>query len=101
MLATGETHSVREFVELAFADVGTHASTGAARASTRSGYRRQDRQRCLVEVDPRYFRPTEVDLLLGDADARRATKLGWRHKTTFASLVAEMVDERPRGMAGA
>ena len=44
----------------------------------------------LVEVDPRYFRPTEVDALLGDPSKARA-KLGWRHKTSFDTLVAEMV----------
>jgi GDPmannose 4,6-dehydratase len=45
----------------------------------------------LVEVDPRYFRPTEVDVLLGDPGKARQ-RLGWRHKTSFADLVAEMVD---------
>jgi GDPmannose 4,6-dehydratase len=45
----------------------------------------------LVEVDPRYFRPTEVDSLLGDASKARA-KLGWRHRTTFATLVTDMVE---------
>jgi GDPmannose 4,6-dehydratase len=45
----------------------------------------------LVEVDPRYFRPTEVDSLVGDPSKARA-KLGWRHKTSFGTLVAEMVE---------
>jgi GDPmannose 4,6-dehydratase len=89
VLATGESHSVREFVEKAFARVsreivwrgsgvdekGVDRSTGAV----------------LVEVDPRYFRPTEVDSLLGDPSKARA-KLGWRHKTSFDQLVADMVD---------
>jgi GDPmannose 4,6-dehydratase len=44
----------------------------------------------LVEIDPRYFRPTEVDTLVGDASKARA-KLGWRHKTSFDTLVADMV----------
>jgi GDPmannose 4,6-dehydratase len=46
--------------------------------------------RILVEVDPRYFRPTEVDLLVGDSTKARE-KLGWRHKVSFDALVAEMV----------
>jgi len=89
VLATGEAHSVREFVELAFActnrqilwrgsgvdEVGIDARTGTE----------------LVRVDPRYFRPTEVDLLQGDPSKARAT-LGWRHRTAFPDLVREMVE---------
>lgn len=88
VLATGETHSVREFVELAFKQVGHtiewHGNgIDEVGIDTRTGAD-------LVRVDPRYFRPTEVDLLLGDP--RKAhQKLGWRHKTTFKELVAEMV----------
>jgi GDPmannose 4,6-dehydratase len=88
VLATGEMHSVREFVERAFAEVdiriawqgkgvdekGIDAATG----------------RVLVRIDPRYFRPTEVDLLIGDPSKARS-KLGWRHTVSFATLVAEMV----------
>jgi len=88
VLSTGETHSVREFVELAFAEVGRtiewqgdgveergiDANTGEA----------------LVEIDPRYFRPTEVDLLLGDP-GKAHQLLGWQHRTPFRELVAEMV----------
>lgn len=88
VLATGEMHSVREFVELAFAEVGRRiewlgsgvdevgvdAATGGV----------------LVRVDPRYFRLAEVDLLLGDP-AKARTKLGWTHTTTFPELVREMV----------
>ena len=87
VLATGETHSVREFVDLAFCR-GRHAITGRGpasrkRASTRDG-------RVLVEVDPRFFRPAEVDLLFGDATKARE-KLGWEPKEKFADLVKEMV----------
>ncbi len=88
VLATGETHSVREFVELAFAEVGVKiAWTGAGvdekGVDAASG-------RALVEIDPRYFRPTEVDLLLGDpAKAKRV--LGWSHTTSFHDLVKDMV----------
>ena len=72
VVATGEMHSVREFVEAAFAAVG-----------------RDWREH--VEIDPRYFRPTEVDELCGDA-SKAAEKLGWRPQTTFAELVRVMVE---------
>jgi GDPmannose 4,6-dehydratase len=89
VLATGEAHSVREFVELAFActdrqilwrgrgvdEVGIDARSGKE----------------LVRVDPRYFRPTDVDLLQGDP-AKAHARLGWRHRTSFAELVREMVE---------
>jgi GDPmannose 4,6-dehydratase len=89
VLATGETHSVREFVERAFACTGRHIlwrGRGVDEVGTcaRSG-------RELVCVDPRYFRPTEVDLLQGDAAKARA-RLGWRHRTKFPELVREMVE---------
>ncbi|CAN7381687.1 GDP-mannose 4,6-dehydratase [Mesorhizobium amorphae] len=88
VLATGEMHSVREFVELAFAEtgrtihwqgqgvdeVGMDAGSGAVR----------------VRIDPRYFRPTEVEMLVGDASKARA-RLGWSHTIGFKELVAEMV----------
>jgi GDPmannose 4,6-dehydratase len=88
VLATGETHSVREFVERAFAHIGiTIAWDGSG-----IGEKGRDRAsgRILVEVDPRYFRPTEVDLLLGDP-TKAQSKLGWRHQVPFDALVAEMV----------
>ncbi|WP_029008370.1 GDP-mannose 4,6-dehydratase [Azospirillum halopraeferens] len=89
VLATGETHSVREFVELAFARTGrtlvwTGTGTAEKGVDGASGA-------VLVEIDPRYFRPAEVDLLLGDATKAR-TRLGWHHRTTFHDLVHEMVD---------
>ncbi len=88
VLATGEAHTVREFAEAAFAEIGVSlawrgegrdevgfdAATGAER----------------VRVDPRYFRPTEVDALLGDASKARAA-FGWTPQTGFRALVAEMV----------
>ena len=88
VLATGETHAVRELVELAFAETGVaiawrgqgidetgiDAATGVVR----------------VAVDPRYFRPTEVDHLIGDP-SKAHNRLGWRHETGFEALVAEMV----------
>ena len=89
VLATGETHSVREFVELAFAHVGRTIewrSQGIEErgVDTKSGT-------TLVMIDPRYFRPTEVDLLLGDPTKAR-TRLGWSHRISFPQLVAEMVE---------
>ncbi|MCW5713906.1 MAG: GDP-mannose 4,6-dehydratase [Bauldia sp.] len=88
VLATGETHSVREFVERGFAETGRiiswkGAGDGETGCCSRTG-------EVLVRVDPRYFRPTEVDVLLGDATKARKV-LGWRHRTAFADLVKEMV----------
>lgn len=88
VLATGETHSVREFVELAFAEVGRRivwSGEGADEAGVDA-----ESGKILVKIDPRYFRPTEVDLLLGDS-SKAKRKLGWTHTTTFSQLVAEMV----------
>ena len=88
VLATGETHTVREFVEKAFAEIGTEIVWQGKGVEERGSCRKSGR--VLVEVDPEYFRPTEVDLLLGDPTKARE-KLGWTHKTTFEQLVAEMV----------
>jgi GDPmannose 4,6-dehydratase len=88
VLATGEMHSVREFVEMAFSVVGRRLNW------TGSGENEQGRDastgEILVEVDPRYFRPTEVDQLLGDA-TKANSKLGWMSRTSFPDLVREMV----------
>jgi GDPmannose 4,6-dehydratase len=88
VLATGETHAVRELIEMAFAVVGRRIiwlGTGVDEqgVDARTG-------QPLVLVDPRYFRPTEVELLTGDPMKARA-KLGWSHKTSFEELVTEMV----------
>jgi GDPmannose 4,6-dehydratase len=72
VIATNETHSVREFLEVAFAHVGL------------------DWQK-HVEIDPNYFRPAEVDILIGDYSKARQ-KLGWEPKTTFKALAELMVD---------
>ena len=88
VLATGETHSVREFVELAFAEVGLPIAwegTGVDEVG-----RNADTGDVLVRIDPRYFRPTEVELLIGDP-TKAHQKLGWKHTTTFPELVSEMV----------
>jgi GDPmannose 4,6-dehydratase len=88
VLATGETHSVREFVEAAFAEVDCIIEW-KGRGIEETGFDRRS-GKVLVRVDPAYFRPTEVDLLIGDASKARRI-LGWKPKTTFAQLVKEMV----------
>jgi GDPmannose 4,6-dehydratase len=88
VLATGEAHTVREFIERAFAHVG-RTITWRGQDVEEVGVD-QKTGTVLVEVDPRYFRPTEVELLLGNP-AKAKAKLGWEHKTTFAELVQEMV----------
>ena len=90
VLATGETHSVREFVENAFAEVG-RAIEWQGKGVDETGVDAKSGD-VLVRIDKRYFRPTEVDLLIGDPSKAR-NKLGWEHKTSFADLVSEMVRE--------
>ncbi|MCB2113846.1 MAG: GDP-mannose 4,6-dehydratase [Parvularculaceae bacterium] len=88
VLGTGETHSVREFVEKAFAIVGMRIKwSGAGVDETGAD---EETGRTIIRIDPRYFRPTEVDLLLSDPQKANDV-LGWRHTTTFDALVAEMV----------
>jgi GDPmannose 4,6-dehydratase len=89
VLATGETHSVREFVEKAFAHIG-RAIRWEGSGIDEKGYDNAA-NKVLVEIDPRYFRPTEVDLLRGNPIKAR-TELGWRHRVTFDELVKEMVE---------
>lgn len=88
VLATGETHEVREFVELAFAEVGIPLKWEGEGVNEKGI--RTDTGEVVVEVDPRYFRPTEVDILLGDATKAR-TKLGWKPKHTLQDLVKDMI----------
>jgi GDPmannose 4,6-dehydratase len=95
VLATGEGHTVREFVERAFAQINRDivwSGSGADEigTDTKSG-------QVLVRVDPRYFRPTEVERLLGDA-GKALAKLGWRHTIGFDALVREMVAEDLKAM---
>ena len=89
VLATGEAHSVREFVELAFSHVG-RTLTWCGDGAEEEGID-QFTGETLVSIDPRYFRPTDVQLLLGDPSKARR-QLGWRHRTGFKELVAEMMD---------
>lgn len=88
VLATGETHTVREFVERAFAVVG-RTIVWKGEGVDETGVDERSGQ-VLVQIDPTYFRPTEVDLLLGNP-AKAREKLGWTHTTTFPQLVEEMM----------
>jgi len=88
VIATGEQHSVREFIEAAFHEVGITVDWKGEGVGEK-GY---DGDRIIVEVDKRYFRPTEVDTLLGDP-SKAKEKLGWSPKVTFRELVSEMVRE--------
>ena len=88
VLATGENHSIREFIERAFGEVGRAiawdgAGTDEVGRDARTG-------QTLIVVDPRYFRPTEVEQLIGDPTKARE-RLGWRHEVGFEALVKEMV----------
>ena len=90
VIATGEQHSVRDFVDAAAGELGLTISwtgTGVDEkgVDTATG-------KCIVAVDPRYFRATEVETLLGDA-SKAKSKLGWQPKITFKELVAEMARE--------
>jgi GDPmannose 4,6-dehydratase len=89
VLATGESHSVREFVEAAFAHVGRRIEwrgTGVEEVGMDEGSNQP-----LVSIDPRYFRGTEVEQLLGNP-AKAKRKLGWSHRVGFEELVAEMME---------
>jgi len=88
VLATGRTVSVRDFVSTAFKVAGIEIEWKGEGVDERGFERGTDR--CLIEVDPRYFRPTEVDLLLGDP-AKAKEKLGWTATTTLEEMITEMV----------
>ena len=88
VLATGEAHSVREFVERAFAEVGVEIVWDGEGAGEKGRDAMTGAVR--VEIDPRYFRPTDVDVLIGDATRAREV-LGWEPRCTFNDLVREMV----------
>lgn len=89
VLGTGEMHSVREFVELAFSRVGTAIEWSGSGVDEVG--KDASSGKTIVRVDPVYFRPTEVEQLLADP-SRAKKELGWSHKTSFEDLVAEMVD---------
>jgi GDPmannose 4,6-dehydratase len=90
VIATGETHSVREFAELAFREVGIGIEwqgEGVDEVGVDS-----DDGKVLIEVDPRYYRPTEVDILVGDP-SKAKENLGWKPNVGFEELVSVMVEE--------
>jgi GDPmannose 4,6-dehydratase len=100
VLATGETHTVREFVEKAFGAVGTSIKwKGPSGTVDEVGVDVNDEDRVLVRIDPQYFRPTEVDLLLGDA-SKAKNKIGWVSETPFDDLVKEMVESDVKMVKG-
>jgi GDPmannose 4,6-dehydratase len=90
VLATGETTEVQQFVEWSFAEVGIQIIWKGEGLREEAYDTRTNR--CLVKVDPRYFRPAEVDLLIGDP-TKAHTILGWKHTTSVKDLCAEMVRE--------
>jgi len=97
VLATGETHSVREFIELAFLKVGRKIEwkgKGVDEVGIDSASGEP-----LVRIDNRYFRPTEVDLLLGDASKAHRV-LGWKHTVAFPELVSDMLNSDLKVIAG-
>jgi GDPmannose 4,6-dehydratase len=96
VLATGESHSVREFIELAFANVGREIAWQGAGENEVGVDPATGNE--LVRVDRRYFRPTEVDSLLGDATKARQA-LGWQPDVSFDDLVAEMVKSDLKAVA--
>ena len=93
VIATGVQYSVRDFVNAAAKELGM-AIAWKGEGVDEKGYDASGK--CIVAVDPRYFRPTEVETLLGDA-SKAKTKLGWTPKITFDELVAEMVREDLKG----
>ena len=96
VLATNETHKVREFVQLAFNEVGVEIEWKGTGVDEK-GYDKKT-GRLLVDVNPRYFRPAEVELLWGDATKAEA-ELGWERKVSFKKLVSMMVDSDMRAIA--
>ena len=88
ILATGESHTVREFVELAFREVGCQIEWQGSGLKEKGINKKT--KKIMIEVDSRYFRPNEVEHLCGDPTKARQ-KLGWRHKINFTQLVKEMV----------
>jgi GDPmannose 4,6-dehydratase len=88
VLATGETYPVRYFIEKAFSEVGIEVEW-KGEGINEKGYNKANGE-IIVEVDPKYFRPTEVDLLVGDPSKAQRV-LGWKHKYTLDQLIKEMV----------
>ena len=87
VLATGETHTVREFADFAFKELDMELEWNGEGVEEKGIEKKTGKVR--VAVNPKYFRPTEVDLLIGDA-TKAKNKLGWQPKTTFRELVKRM-----------
>jgi GDPmannose 4,6-dehydratase len=90
VLATGKTHTVREFAELAFKEAGVNLEWNG-QGINEKGINRQSGEN-IIEVDTQYFRPAEVDILLGDP-SKACNKLGWKYKYSFAELIKDMVEK--------
>lgn len=88
VLATGETYSIKHFAELAFAEVGIELEWKGSGVDEKGIDKKNGR--VIIEVDPRYFRPTEVDLLVGDP-SKAYRELGWKHEVSLPELVKEMM----------
>jgi len=88
VIATGETHSVREFVEVAFQELGLEIAWEGEKE--RELGRDRSTGKILIKVDPIYYRPTEVDILMGNP-SKAKTKLGWEPKIKFDELARLMV----------
>lgn len=97
VLATNETHTVREFVELSFAEVGIEIVWQGEGVDEKGMDKKTGK--VLVAINPRYFRPAEVELLWGDA-SKAEKELGWQRQVSFQELVAMMVDSDMRELAG-
>ena len=97
VLATNETHTVREFVELSFAEVGVEIEWQGEGVEEKGIDKKTGK--VLVAINPRYFRPAEVELLWGDA-TKAETELGWKRNVSFKELVAMMVDSDMKAIAG-
>tara|TARA_Y100000310_G_scaffold328280_1_gene396170 strand:+ start:533 stop:1606 length:1074 start_codon:yes stop_codon:yes gene_type:complete len=91
VIATGETHSVRDFIEESLKHLGIDAKSNRKEGIEEEYVRKED-GKSIIKIDPRYFRPSEVNLLLGDCRKAR-DKLGWRPRIGFNELVGEMVEE--------
>lgn len=97
VLATGEQHSVREFCELTFKKLGIEIAW-KGEGVEEVAYDKANPDRVLIKIDPKYFRPTEVETLLGNP-AKAKSKLGWELKHTFESLVDDMIDAEQKAIA--
>ena len=97
VIATGETHTVREFVELSFKEVGIEIEWRGTGVDEK-GYNKRT-GKLLVDVNPRYFRPTEVELLWGDP-TKAERELGWKRRVDFKGLVRMMVEADIKELTG-